>query len=70
MSHLHKEARHHRLANVGVVVFAGEIGAVARHLEAIENAAQLRPHVVRRLERTVLQKVFVAPVVALVGCVR
>ena len=64
-SHLHEEAGAERAADVDVVVPAGELGAAPREAEAVHDARQLLPHVVRRHQRAVVDKVVVAPLVGL-----
>ena len=60
--HLHKVAADERLSDVCVVVLAGKLGAHAREANAVDNADELRSHVVGRLEGAVLDKVLPAPV--------
>ena len=64
-AHLHEEAGAERATDVDVVVPAGELGAAPREAEAVHDARQLLPHVVRRHQRAVVDKVVVAPLVGL-----
>ena len=65
-AHLHEEAGAEGAADVDVVVPAGELGAAARQAEAVHDAGELLPHVVRRHQRAVVHKVVIAPLVGLV----
>lgn len=61
MGDLHEESLHKCLANVDVVVFRGELGAGALQVEAVHDSGELLPNVVSRLQRSVVDEVFVAP---------
>lgn len=65
---LHEEAGDQHLADVGVVVSAGEVGAPARQVEAVHDPGQLLAHVVGRHQRAVVHKVVVAPLGGVVVC--
>ena len=58
---LHEESRAECPSDVDVVVLGGEVGGGALEVEAVHDAAQLLPHVVRRLEAPVVAEVVVAP---------
>lgn len=64
--HLHEEASAERPANVDVVISTGELSAPAGQVEAVHDPGQLLPHVVRRHQRAVVDKVVIAPLVRLV----
>jgi hypothetical protein len=73
MRHMHEEARHKRLPNVDIVVFASELCASKRKIEPSHETCQLLPHTVTRLQASRVQEVFVRPflvlAVALLICV-
>jgi hypothetical protein len=62
---MHKEARHQRLPNVDVVVFARELSASKRKVEAHHESCQLLQHTVARLQAARVQEVFVRPFLVL-----
>lgn len=66
MAHLHEETGAERSADVEVIISAGELCAAARQVEAVHDPGQLLPHVVSRHQRTVVDKVVVAPLIRLV----
>ena len=61
LSDLHEEPRAEGPSDVDVVVLGGEVGGGALQVEPVHDAAQLLPHVVRRLEAPVVAEVVVAP---------
>lgn len=65
-AHLHEEAGAECPADVDVVISAGELCAPAGQVEAVHDPGQLLPHVVSRHQRTVVNKVVIAPLVRLV----
>ena len=58
---LHEEPRAEGPPDVHVVVLGGEVRGGALEVESVHDAAQLLPHVVRRLEAPVVAEVVVAP---------
>lgn len=63
--HLHEESSAERSSDVDVVISACELCAAARQVETVHDPGQLLPHVVSRHQRTVVNKVVIAPLVRL-----
>ena len=66
--HLHEEARDKGLPDVDVVVAAGEVGAGSAQVEAVHDARQLLPYVVRAFQGTEVDEVVVTPLRILMVC--
>lgn len=64
--HLHKEARHKRLAYVDVVVFAGELCRCTPKVEAVHDPRELLSDVVGTLHGSIVDKIVIAPLCVLV----
>ena len=60
-TYLHEEARHKGLADVEIIVAAGEVCAAAFQVEAVHDAGQLLAHVVRTLQGPEVDEVVIAP---------
>lgn len=63
---MHEVSRHECLPNPDVVLPATEVGADTPQVESVHDPGQLCPHVVRILQRSVVDEVVVTPLHVLV----
>ena len=60
-TNLHEKSRAECFSNIQVVIFACEVCAGPLEIESVHDPAELLPHIVRRLEGSVVDKVVITP---------